>query len=120
MKFWMGMLTCALVLGGGNVQAQVSGGQASAAIEKSVRVIRENAELVDHNAGIYQWKRVNLEVDRIVAAAKEVQKHSDAGMTAKATVLTQMVSELRAARLHRRIDALQDISRRIITHLEAR
>ena len=118
MKIWISMLACAMVLGGSHVPAQSLGGKASDTISQSVRVIRENAELVDHNAGIYQWRRVNLEVDRIVAAARDVRKHSNAALTEKVTVLTRMVSELRDARLHRRSDTLQEISRQIIKHLE--
>jgi hypothetical protein len=57
-----------------------------------------NCEAVRHDAAIYQWARVNRQVDRIVADHKRVQS----GLAAdKAAALQSAIDELRAARLAR-------------------
>ncbi|HLK59297.1 MAG TPA: hypothetical protein VKU00_22245 [Chthonomonadaceae bacterium] len=79
--------------------------------QKAVHTIQVNADAVVHNAHIYQWERVNLEVDRIVAAEKQVQKAltSDSTHAAEAKELSQTVKELRSARLNRDVDRLEKV-----------
>jgi len=59
----------------------------------NLRVIQGNADAARVNAGIYQWKRVNVEVDRIAAAEHALE----AAGTADAVLRTAVLS-LRSAR----------------------
>lgn len=59
----------------------------------TLRVIQGNADAARANAGIYQWKRVNLEVDRIVAAEHALEAAGTADAALRAAVLS-----LRSAR----------------------
>ncbi len=61
-----------------------------------VNIILENASEVKHNAGNYQWTRVNHEVDRIVAAEGKLIKSLD---MKSASSVKDAVKSLRSARL---------------------
>lgn len=67
----------------------------------ALRSIRENAEAAQQNANIYQWARVNREVDRVVADARKVQKalSADSALAKQGQEFADAVSALRSARL---------------------
>lgn len=62
----------------------------------TIRTIQINAAAAHDNAGIYQWRRVNLEVERI-AASEHALEQSSAATAAPAQALRQAVLELRSA-----------------------
>ena len=65
----------------------------------TIRTIQDNAQAARDNAGIYQWRRVTLEVERIVAAERSLEQALPKGNApAPATALRQAVLELRSAR----------------------
>ncbi len=74
----------------------------------TIRTIQTNAEAAYANAANYQWQRVNLEVDRIIAAehALEISRTNDP-VPAPATALRRAVLDLRSARLARDPKRLQ-------------
>jgi hypothetical protein len=59
----------------------------------TLRVILGNADAARANAGIYQWKRVNVEVDRIAAAEHTLESAGAADAALRTAVLS-----LRSAR----------------------
>lgn len=74
-----------------------------------LNTIRVNAKDASDNAGIYQWMRVNREVDRIVADARKVEKVliSDAASADALKALQKSVRELRSARLAHDVNRIQ-------------
>ena len=59
----------------------------------TLRVIEGNADAARANAHIYQWKRVNVEVDRIVAEEHALESAGTADASLRSAVLS-----LRSAR----------------------
>ena len=76
---------------------------------KLVRDIQENAAATASNATIYQWKRVNLEVDRIVADFRKLPTIQ------QSEELKQTVQELRSARTNRNRDHVVAAAQRLST-----
>lgn len=72
-------------------------------IASLAREMDENAAAASRNAEIYQWVRVNHEVDRVVAGEHRLAQLLPANKSASATAqaLPIAVQELRAARLAR-------------------
>lgn len=85
---------------------------APAVSASAIHIIQTNAADARANAKIYQWKRVNREVDRLVAAARGVQKAL--GSDSKADTLKQAVTELRHARLDRDVDRVVDAADKLL------
>ncbi len=77
-----------------------------------VHTILDNATEVKHNASIYQWVRVNREVDRIVAAEGKLMKSLDAKNAAS---LKDAVKSLRSARLAHDSDKCVDAASSLVT-----
>ncbi|MGI4788175.1 MAG: hypothetical protein ACRYFS_04925 [Janthinobacterium lividum] len=66
----------------------------------TIRTIQTNAEAAHANAANYQWRRVNLEVDRIVAAEHSLEETlANDPVPAPAEALRRAVLDLRSARL---------------------
>jgi hypothetical protein len=63
--------------------------------------IKENSEAAQQNAHIYQWARVNREVDRVVAAASKLEKalSANSNLAKQASELGEAVRALRSGRL---------------------
>jgi hypothetical protein len=105
-------LSLGLTLANG-LQAQPTG---SPAVKESLHRIEENARDARENAAIYQWKRVNFEVDRIVSAEKAVEK----ALGGKGVnTLHDAVSALRKARLDRNADAVKSSADSVMAAVEA-
>lgn len=81
----------------------------------AIRAMHANAEEASSNAGIYQWMRVNREVDRIVADMRKVDKAlaSDAASATSVKTLQQSVRELRSARLAHDVNRIQAAAHQI-------
>jgi hypothetical protein len=106
----------ALCLGAGvtrGIQAQPSN---ASGLRGSLHRIEANARAARDNAAIYQWKRVNYEVDRIVAAEHAVEKvlASDAGQKERVAALHEAVGELRKARLNHDVDQIKVSTDRVL------
>lgn len=82
---------------------------------RAIRTIKENSDAVQHNAAIYQWERVNLEVDRIAAAARPVRKALEGDSANKDSLATfnAAVTEVRHARLAHEVDRLVDAAQKL-------
>ena len=111
MNKWVQIICLAAVIVGisvrpGLAQQKPQPKQKPTVIDRAVRRIEENARAVKHNASIYQWERVDDEVDRIVAAERKVHKalSGDASKRDLADTLGRTVHDLRKARLDRDAD----------------
>ena len=76
----------------------------------ALRALHANAVEAGENAGIYQWARVNREVDRIVADAGGVEKALGAE---SAQALQKAVRELRAGRLNHDAARTREAARQV-------
>src|SRR5437868_4641902 len=105
------VLACVLLLATGCMALAAGKGQSAdkaARPIKALQAIQSNAQEARRNAAIYQWKRVNREVDRIVADERKVQSAlaSDSSLTKQAEALHKAVSDLRSARLDHDVDRI--------------
>lgn len=119
---WNAIMICGLMLLGGiqgvfaqqsgvlNVKVDRDNSQKSVMVLKSA--IRENALEAKHNAGIYQWQRVNREVDRIVADARRLEKLSKENENKE---WKEALQSLRAARLHHNSQGLIEAADRLVS-----
>jgi len=99
-RMWR-IVGAAMVLGGA---VTVSGAaEKTSVVLNAVHRIEENAAAVKHDASIYQWERVDDEVDRIVAAERKVHKALTRGASTQdlADTLGHDVHDLRSARMAR-------------------
>ena len=98
----------------GSLQAQPAN---PAAVRTALHRIEENAQAARDNATLYQWKRVNNEVDRLVAAEKSVEKALSAETAQKesVTALQEAVRELRQGRLNHDVERIKASSERVLT-----
>lgn len=92
----------------------------SAVPTAALRAIRENVQAVQHNAEIYQWMRVNLEVDRIIAAAHKVEKAlvADTSQREQAEALGQAIRDLRSGRLNHNPDRIVAAAQKLATIID--
>ncbi len=81
-----------------------------AASTAALRRIQANATWLRHDASIYQWERVDNEVDRIVAAARSLQKGLGSG---DAATLSEAVHALRSAGLSRDVAGLSSAAEKL-------
>lgn len=83
----------------------------------ALQAITRNARAAEEDARIYQWARVNREVDRIAADANKVEKAlvSDPAFAKRLAAFQQAVSALRSARLAHDVDRLQDSARQLLS-----
>src|SRR5438132_1295536 len=93
------MMTFALLmsLSGGHIGAgHAQAGSGTAPSNPVLRAIRQNAADASENAAIYQWKRVNREVDRIVVDARRAAKAfaADASKADQVEALRKAVRDL--------------------------
>lgn len=104
----------------------ISGGRPARASEEAgvktaLHRIEENAGDAGKNAAIYQWTRVNHEVDRVASAERYVEKalksHSDRQDLLAA--LQRAVSDLRKGRLNHDVDRIEAASKHVIEAVKA-
>jgi hypothetical protein len=81
--------------------------------------IAANAGAAGANAHIYQWRRVNLEVDRIDADEHALEIAGVAGDANQALMLRQAVLNLRSARQEHDTTAVQESAAQVITACES-
>jgi 23S rRNA G2445 N2-methylase RlmL len=94
--------------------ANLSGAQAAPktnGTKVAISAIRENALAVQQNAAIYQWKRVNLEVDRI--ASVDIKIQATMGSDTDAIALNTAIHSLRKARLDHNSEAAVDAAKSV-------
>ncbi len=85
--------------------------------ERTVQILRENATAVSHSADIYQWDRVNTEVDRIVAAQKAL--HRQLAGAPQSSAIDSAIHDMRSARLNHDVDRLMATSDALTKALES-
>jgi len=75
---------------------------------KTLHAIQENVQAAQQNAHIYQWVRVNQEVDRVVADAHKVEKAlaGNSALAQQGTELSEAVKALRSARLANNVEGI--------------
>ncbi len=105
------ILACVLLMVTGCMALAAGKGQGadkSALPIRALQAIQTNARDAGRNAAIYQWKRVNLEVDRIVSDEHKVQRAlaADSALASQAEALHAAVSDLRSARLNHDVDRI--------------
>jgi len=85
------------------------------AYARAERTIQDNARAVERNAAEYQYERIEIEVERIVVANKQIQKTLAAkpANTATAKALADAIRNLRCARFNSDMSALISASRDI-------
>jgi hypothetical protein len=118
MKKWMLVVTLGLTLVVGSAGLSQAQTQNRPGLPlRAVRTIEENARAVKHNASIYQWDRVNWEVDRMVAAHRQLHKAlgADKSRAEQTKILEQHIRELRSARLARDVDRLVAVAQKLAT-----
>lgn len=83
---------------------------------KLLQTIQTNAKEVQRNAAIFQWTRVNREVDRIVADEKKLHKTmvSHTELKSQCDAIKQTVSSLRSARLKRDSERAADAAKKLV------
>lgn len=84
----------------------------------ALRAIRANAAEASENAAIYQWMRVNREVDRVVSDAHKVEKALSAE-SAQLASLQQAVRALRSARLAHDVARIQEAAQQVTASCDA-
>jgi hypothetical protein len=105
-----------LILGG--LQVTPCHAQGRGRVEKPgrlLRALRQNAMDAADNASIYQWKRVNREVDRITADAHKLSTLSSPSVTQQSQDLQQAVRDLRSARLRHRVEQIVEAAHRLVS-----
>jgi hypothetical protein len=104
------------------VQAQAQGqNRNSTPVIAALNIIRSNAREASENAGVYQWVRVNREVDRIVARERALRREfgTTSEKAAAFQALQQAITQLRSGRLNHNIEQIQQASEQIIAQCEA-
>ncbi len=109
---------CLAFLLGGFV-AMGASGQAAKSVPSvaALRSIRVNAEDAGKNAAIYQWMRVNREVDRVVASERTVTKASASNASVQS--LQSAVRALRTARLAHDVAGIQQAAQQVVAACDA-
>lgn len=120
MKAIIGTFVLVMILGVMQIPGSEAPGRADAVKPVGLlRALRQNAADAAENARIYQWKRVNREVDRIAADAHKVSSSPSADVIRHGEALQRAVRDLRSARFHRDADAVVEASRRVISECDA-
>ena len=119
MKTIAGAFALLLIVSGMSVTAGHAQGHNPVENSTRLRAMRKNALDAAANAGIYQWKRVNREVDRIAADADKIAAQSPPVVMPEGRELQQATRELRSARLQRNPEHIVRAAQRIVSLCDA-
>ena len=90
--------------------------------EKAIQLLhalKQNAVDVADNANLYQWKRINREVDHIAVDAQKLARLPVSATSPQSQGLQQTVRDLRSARLMHNAERINDAARRLVKLCDA-
>lgn len=89
--------------------------------ERAIRQVTENAQWASDNAHIYQWKRVDLEVERVTAGTRTLDQtmHGAAAHHIGLRQLQAAVKNLRRGRAHREPSEVVEAAHRVLSAVKS-